>query len=102
MTDMKALFDDAIYWHDHDTYPAHERAVRVHHRLVSVHPFRNGNGRHSRFFADLYVYEVGAAPLTWGAGRNLVVDSETRMNYIQALVEADRGDLDPLLSFATA
>ena len=52
-TQMKLLFDDARYWHDHSTYEPAERAVRLHHRLVSIHPYRNGNGRHARFMADL-------------------------------------------------
>ncbi|MCU1427963.1 MAG: fic, partial [Actinomycetia bacterium] len=72
-TEMKVLLDDAMFWHGHDTFSASERAVRMHHRLVSVHPFRNGNGRHSRFLADLYLHEIGAKQLSWGARQNLII-----------------------------
>lgn len=100
MIDMRVLLDDAIFWHHHDTYNASERAVRVHHRLVSIHPFRNGNGRHSRFLADLYLHQMGGERLTWGAGQDLVIDSDTRKLYIATLRDADRGDIEPLLRFA--
>ncbi|MCU1427447.1 MAG: mobile mystery protein, partial [Actinomycetia bacterium] len=69
-------------------------------RLVSVHPFRNGNGRHSRFLADLYLHEIGAKQLSWGARQNLIIYSDTRKLYIAALHDADRGDIEPLIRFA--
>lgn len=50
--------DDAVFWHENDTFTAVERAVRIHHRLVYIHPFRNGNGRQSRFVADLYLHSM--------------------------------------------
>ena len=100
MTDVRVLLDDAIFWHQHDTYPATERAVRVHHRLVSVHPFRNGNGRHSRFLADVYLHQIGAEQLTWGAGKDLVIDGDARKLYIASLRIADGGDIGPLHRFA--
>lgn len=57
--------DDARFWHDHAIFDPAERAVRVHHRLVLVHPYVNGNGRHARFVADLYLHLFGVAPLPW-------------------------------------
>jgi fido (protein-threonine AMPylation protein) len=33
-------------------YPPDAIAVRFHHRLIQIHPFPNGNGRHSRLMAD--------------------------------------------------
>jgi Fic-DOC domain mobile mystery protein B len=99
-TEVKALLDDARYWHEHETYEIAERAVRLHHRLVSVHPFRNGNGRHSRFMADYYLQVSDHPRLAWGGGKNLVIDSAARSAYIDALREADRGDVQPLLTFA--
>jgi Fic-DOC domain mobile mystery protein B len=75
-----------------------EIGIRFHHRLVSIHPFPNGNGRHSRASADLLVESLGANRFTWG--RTDFTDvGETRTNYIEALRAADRGDFDPLLNF---
>ncbi len=99
-TQMKLLFDDARYWHDQSTYQPAERAVRFHHRLVFVHPYRNGNGRHARFVADLYLRLNGEPTLTWGAETSIEIDSTARRNYITALQAADRGDIEPLRDFA--
>ena len=99
-TQMKLLFDDARYWHDHSTYEPAERAVRLHHRLVSIHPYRNGNGRHARFMADLYLHLNRLPRLTWGTGQNIEIDGTARRSYINALQAADRGDIEALLDFA--
>ena len=97
---MKLLFDDAIYWHAHAILQPAECSVRLHHRLVSVHPYRNGNGRQARFMADLYLRVNGEPRLTWGTAASLEVDSATRYDYITALQAADRNDIEPLLEFA--
>ena len=96
---MKDLFDDARHWHANETFSPEERAVRIHHRLVSIHPYRNGNGRHSRLMADAYLHVTGTDPLSWG-GQDLTDDGELRRGYIKALRDADRGDIGPLLDFA--
>ena len=100
ITEMKLLFDDAVHWHEHETYEPAERAVRIHHRLVSVHPYRNGNGRHARFAADLYLHVVNEPRLRWGAGDDLAVNNESRKAYIAALRAADGGEVQSLLAFA--
>jgi Fic-DOC domain mobile mystery protein B len=93
-----ALLGDARHWleigDDQDAV-----CVRVHHRLVQVHPFANGNGRHARLYADLLVVGLGAQLFTWGALQN--VDAATiRSAYISALHAADAGDLASLIAFA--
>jgi len=98
---MRNLFDDVLYWHEHGTYATDERAVRLHHRLVSIHPYRNGNGRHSRLLADSHMRAVGHTRLSWG-GDLLVENSDLRRQYIAALRDADRENLGPLLDFATS
>jgi Fic-DOC domain mobile mystery protein B len=81
-------------------WPAHELAVRFHHRLVAIHAFPNGNGRHARLCADLIVRALGAQPLTWG-GSQFVDANKTRKSYIEALKQADRtADYGLLLTFA--
>ncbi len=98
-TETKVVLDDARYWHAHDTYDATERAVRLHHRLVSVHPFRNGNGRHARFVADMYLHSIGRPRLSWG-GNLLAADTDVRHAYLDALRTADGGEIDALVEFA--
>lgn len=50
---VRVLLDDARYWAEHSTYEPLEAAARFHHRMVQIHPFPNGNGRHARFAADV-------------------------------------------------
>jgi len=64
---IRNLCDDAKYWVEHKTYPLTEIAVRFHHRLVSIHPFPNGNGRHRHLMADLIRAELGEGRFTWGS-----------------------------------
>jgi Fic-DOC domain mobile mystery protein B len=97
---VRNAFDDARDWLQHATYPLSESAVRLHHRLVAIHPWPNGNGRHSRLVADLMVASSGGAELTWGARSNLVSMSAVRDRYIAAIRRADSGDFAPLLEFA--
>jgi Fic-DOC domain mobile mystery protein B len=99
VTQTRAALDDARYWHEHETFVLDERAARVHFRLVSVHPFPNGNGRCTRLLSDLYIEACGGLPFTWGRSRLTALD-ETRRIYIGALETAHSGDLGPLVSFA--
>jgi len=80
------------------SYPLDEIAARLSHRLVSIHPFANGNGRLSRTFADLILVENGAARFTWGAA-NLVSEQQARATYLAAQRAADAKDYQPLLAF---
>lgn len=91
---------DAQAWLDHATYPLPEVAVRLHHRLVAIHPWPNGNGRHARLMADVVVAARGGKPLTWGAGGDLIAMDEVRRRYLEAIRAADRGEIGPLLEFA--
>lgn len=98
-TEVPTLFYDARYWIEHETYQADELAIRVHHRLVAIHPFPNGNGRHTRLMADLLVERLGRKPFSWG-GRSLTEVSKLRAIYVAALKSADDHDIQPLLNFA--
>jgi Fic-DOC domain mobile mystery protein B len=96
---IKLLIDDTCFWVEHHTYSPDEMAVRFHHRLVFIHPFPNGNGRHARLMSDLFITYLKGHRFTWGRA-NLITASETRKLYIQALQAADQGDIMPLLKFA--
>lgn len=97
--ELRTVFDDVRYWIENGTYPPDEIAVRLHHRLVAIHPFPNGNGRTTRLMADLLAERLGREPFTWGR-TSLTDPSEARALYIAALQAADRHDIGPLLAFA--
>jgi Fic-DOC domain mobile mystery protein B len=98
-TQLQQAIDDAKYWVEHKSYEPDELAVRLHHRLVSVHPFPNGNGRWARLVADLEAVRLGTARFTWGRV-NLQTAGEARRAYIDALKAADNHDPGPLIAFA--
>lgn len=94
------LMDDCRYWIDNIIYPEDEIAVRFKYRIVTIHPFPNGNGRHSRICGDILVSHVLNRPVfPWGGARIDEV-GDTRSRYMKALYAADRGDMGPLLVFA--
>jgi len=97
--DLIQAISDARYWLENKAYAPDELAVRFHHRIVSVHPFPNGNGRWSRMAADLLVVQEGGARFTWGSA-NLQSPGDLRRAYIEALHAADDHDLHPLIAFA--
>jgi Fic-DOC domain mobile mystery protein B len=99
--DVRTLLDDARYWQEHQTYPVIEAAVRFHHRLVCIHPWVNGNGRHARLMADLLVCAQGGSPLSWGRNKDLVAPSDVRAQYLAALRAADATEFGPLLAFVS-
>jgi Fic-DOC domain mobile mystery protein B len=96
---LRQLLDDTQAWVGYETYPPDEIAVRFHHRLVQIHPFPNGNGRHARLAADLLVMRLGRDRFSWGM-QSLRDASATRQRYIAALKTADHFDIGPLLGFA--
>lgn len=97
--ELHQLIDDVRYWIENETYTVDELALRFHHRLVAIHPFPNGNGRHARLAADLLVTELGGARFSWGSS-NLAEPARMRREYVHALQAADDHDLGPLLTFA--
>ena len=98
-TEVRKLIEDGRYWREHAVYDADELAVRFHYRLVSIHPFPNGNGRHARMMADLIAQQAGRPAFSWGSA-SLTSTSELRSAYVNALRRADEGDLAALLEFA--
>lgn len=98
-SEMRSFVDDVRVWVDNETFEADELAARFHHRLVQIHPFPNGNGRHGRIAADYLLASLGAPVFSWG--RNLEVStSELRHRYHQALRQADYdGEISQLIEF---
>jgi len=97
---IRNAFGDTQCSMQHGTYPLTEVAVRLHHRLVAIHPWPNGNGRHARLMADLVVASRAGRELTWGASSDLAFAGQARNRYIAAIQQADAGDMAALLAFA--
>lgn len=96
--ELRKLLDDVRYQIENKSYDWDELAARFHHRLVSIHVFPNGNGRHARMFADALLRTYSQPRFTWGS--NQTADSrDIRKQYITALREADKGSIAPLLEF---
>lgn len=96
---LNQLLGNAKYWVESETFPPDELAARVHHVLVWIHPFPNGNGRHSRMMADALLKQLGRPAFSWGGGGNLVSANEVRARYLAALRAADKNDFTELLAF---
>lgn len=98
--ELKYLLDDTNFWIENSIYPPDELTIRFKHRLVNIHCFPNGNGRHSRLMADIIIESIfGEDVFTWHAS-NMVKPDETRKKYIAAIRKADKGDIQHLLEFA--
>lgn len=97
--ELKKLCEDVAAQITQRAYPLDEIAARFHHRLVNIHPYPNGNGRHARTMTDLLLVGNGAPRFSWGAG-DLMHEGDMRSRYIAALQAADRRDYGPLLKFA--
>ncbi len=97
---VKYLCDDTLFWIENDVYKPDEIAIRFKHRIVSIHCFPNGNGRHSRLMADIIIDNIYKKPVfTWGAKRLFKKDN-VRDIYIESIRMADQGNYAPLLDFA--
>jgi len=97
--ELQTLCDDSQAWIEYDTYTPDEFAARFHHRLVFIHPFSNGNGRHARLMADVILEKLFIAEVfSWG-GESLANHKKTREKYIKALKLADDHDYSLLLEF---
>ncbi len=92
--ELNYLLEDAKFWLDNSTYTIHQLALAFHHRLVKIHLFPNGNGRHARLMADCIAKKLGAEYLNWGW--DMQADNDYRKLYISALKEADYGDYTSL------
>lgn len=97
---LKTLLDDGLFWVNNQTMSPEAIAIHFKHRLVSIHCFANGNGRHSRLMADLIISKLyGQTEFTWGSVSSMEAILQ-RNQYLLALRAADKGDISLLLSFA--
>jgi Fic-DOC domain mobile mystery protein B len=99
---LKQLLESTKFWIENNTYEWSELAARFHHKLVLIHVFPNGNGRHARLRTEILLSNNDQASPTWGihsTDQNLDVEGEVRDKYINALRESDKGKFEDLISF---
>ncbi len=94
------LLDDTKYWIENETFSPEEIAIRFKHRIVSIHCFPNGNGRHSRMMADIIMESIFEKEVFSWHQSNMVKADDTRKEYIIGLKKADLGEIKPLIEFA--
>lgn len=100
---LRMLLDNARYWVEEGVFEPLEAAARFHHRMVEIHPFPNGNGRHARIAADQFLKDYyDHPPIDWARGFDLQAESERRDDYITSLKQADAGNFEHLLTFVGA
>ncbi len=98
--ELNKLCGDTLYWIENETYPPEEIAIRFKHKIVCIHCFPNGNGRHSRMMADILIDRIFKRELfSWGTGE-LTNQSDSRSRYLKAVRAADKNEFDLLLDFA--
>ena len=97
---LRNLLDDTKYWIAHKTFSPEETSIRFKHRIVAIHCFPNGNGRHSRIMADIIMESIFEKKLFSWSQSNMIKANDTRKEYINALRKADKGDINPLIEFA--
>jgi len=95
---LGSLINDLEFWQQDQQLTLFARSVRLHHRLARIHPFINGNGRHARLVADIYLYS-GNQPLPIWPDNKLINETDIRKKYIAALQAADNNDYPPLELF---
>ena len=96
-SELALLCEDVKFWPESSSIDVLQQSIRIHHRLVKIHPFINGNGRHARFIADLFLHTLNAKRPLWP--NDLEKEGKSRKVYISALKEADRGSYDLLYEF---
>lgn len=97
---LKILLDDVKYQIEHNTYSIDETVARFHHRLVSIHPYPNGNGRHARLVADLLLISKQKLRFNWGSQlKEIMTPKDIKKAYITALRAADKQNYQLLFKF---
>lgn len=95
---LKCLIDDTNYWQENAIFTLEEIALRFHHKLVQIHVFNNGNGRHARLLADCFLKKNLKKIFDWDYNNVLHTKTKARTDYLNAMKKADNGDYTHLLN----
>jgi Fic family protein/DNA-binding XRE family transcriptional regulator len=91
---VEKQMEDFFYWYQDNRKALHPvlLAAEMHERLVTIHPFIDGNGRTSRLLMNLILLQSGYVIA------NIKGDTKSRMAYYTALEEAQtKGKKDAFL-----
>lgn len=91
--DIPRFMANLIKWFKQNYRKLHpvELAALLHHRLVYIHPFFDGNGRTSRLVMNLFLMSKGY-PL-------VIILKNDRRKYYQTLIDADRSNYQSFVNF---
>jgi Fic-DOC domain mobile mystery protein B len=78
---LKDLFDDVHFWITNKTYPVREIGIRMHHRIIFIHPFVDVNGRIGRLYTDIFLKQNGEESLS----AKLNQGEDVRKKYIEVM-----------------
>lgn len=97
--DLHNFLEDAKCWLEFKHFSDLELSARIQHKLVQIHPFVNGNGRHARIFTDIVrVFLLNKKPLRWAKAKLEDMTTE-RAAYIAGLRKADGGDFSEMVDY---
>jgi Fic-DOC domain mobile mystery protein B len=99
-TDLIEFFLDVKVWIEHASIPWGELEAEFHHRLVSIHPYPNGNGRISRIMTEYLQQRNGQKVTSWKSSLKKNPDLRREM-YINSLKKADQLSFKELTEFIT-
>lgn len=100
LTELDQLVNNINFQIQTKDYSWEELATNFHHKLVWIHPFVNGNGRHARLATEILATKLKHKLPTWGITLiNKVEKSEIRKSYIEGLKLADKGEIGTLKDF---
>jgi len=93
--ELQKLIGDFNDWISRNWDPI-EISARLHHRLVHIHPFTNGNGRWARLVTNIYLKGARQKMILWPEDQ-IYIQSDFRKKYIHAIQQADRGDYSEVI-----
>ena len=93
---LEKLARDLAYWREGE-WDLIEQSATLHHRSVQIHPFPDGNGRWSRLLANIWIKQNGGPIVAWPTELRQVT-SVIRDKYMEAIKQADNGDIGLLVS----